>query len=944
MLKNLPKPLLFILLPAIGSLLIAAIIGESLNYYLFTRTDASIEDKQVDVMFVLDIDSEMNSIANDLQNSIADFTAGINGKKLDGKVGLVAFKEQVTSKPRLDINFIVDTTGSMQSGTDNISNHLQTFGDAIDKAGIDITIGVTTFTDRLFTRPQIDIGIAIDISKDMQPEVDDLRDNIVDFGDTLNAAGIDYRVGILKFNNYGETGDAAIQPILIDGAFFTTDMSKFESGLDAQTAGGGGLNESSFLGLSSLIQQEFRENAIKLLLLITDEPPLIPDGPVESTEQLVSQLKEFGGQKLYCVIDPRHEEYFQPLSEAVSSEFIPLLENGERLKFGDILLDINKRIATKFGAKNNANGPQGLNESEALFEFVFGEKDEKKLTSEFKEISAKLDVIPLEGGGDLSESIFDAVALTLKQPIRSGSNKLLIVVSDGRPQLPDFEVKTTEQMKILLTRANIDNNIKIFCIIDPRYKNDFSDLRSNIPIDFKDLLTEGKRNPLTAVFADLTEHITREFGANSRNASKARDLAVGQDSKAVLSFGDSVFTSSPENFQKGLSDLLHVNTPIPANSHEALAKSLEQDFRNQADRVLVLITNKPPPVPSDEITSTADIASTISDRKIDRLHLVTTESNREQYERLKPEKDNAGLFFAIPDELNEEFDFAAILADISTAIAAESTPKAKTTSEEQLERHGNIRFFFCLWLTSIAVIIGTVGVFAQHLYIKNDHFQWLTILKGLLKTGFIGVLIVGFGQFLLYSHSEDSSHLPFGDVLEETSEIIKMGFVLSVFCVGLVWSLSEFIPNTSYRYFILTGICAGIATTGTYFWAQDIGPLSNRLLMAATLGGGVGLAVVVSERLSRRKWLEIDDGTKQKVLITLGRIPLTFGSNSACSIRIPGVANVKYRFFMELDLVYCVDLEKTTIHQLPPNCSTTLKNMRISIREKEKPSKKKPKR
>jgi len=58
--------------------------------------------------------------------------------------------------------------------------------------------------------------------------------------------------------------------------------------------------------------------------------------------------------------------------------------------------------------------------------------------------------------------------------------------------------------------------------------------------------------------------------------------------------------------------------------------------------------------------------------------------------------------------------------------------------------------------------------------------------------------------------------------------------------------------------------------------------------------------------------------SKRRVLITLGRIPLTFGSNSACSIRIPGVANVKYRFFMELDLVYCVDLEKTTIHPSTP--------------------------
>ena len=917
------------------------IIGESLNYYLFTRTDAFIEEKQVDVMFVLDIDSEMNSVASNLQNSIADFTAGINGKKLDGKIGLVAFREQVVFEPKLDINFIVDTTGSMQTGTDNISNHLEAFGDAIKKAGIDTRIGVTTFTDRIFTRPQIDIGIAIDISKDMQPEVDDLKNKIVEFGDTLNAAGIDYRVGILKFNNYGETGAAAIQPILIDGAFFTTDMLELEDELDTPAAGGG-LNESSFLGLSSVIQQEFRENATKILLLITDEPPLIPDGPVESTEQLVSQLKEFGGQKLYCVIDSRHEEYFQPLSEAVSSEFIPLLENGERLKFGDILVDINKRIVTNYGIKVNRNGPQGLKESEALIEFVFA--DEKKLTSKFEQISAKLDVIPLEGGGDLSESIFDAVALTVKQPIRPGAYKLLIVVSDGRPLLPDFEVKTTEQMKILLARANNDDNIKLFCIMDPRYKNDFTVLQSNIPIEFKDLLTAGKRNPLTSIFTDLTEQITREFGANSRNASKARDLAVGQDSKAVLSFGDSVFTSNPDNFQKCLSDLLHVNTPIPANSHAALAMSLEQEFRNQADRVLVLITNNPPPVPSDGIASTAEIASTISDRKIDRLHLVTTESNREQYERLKPESDNAGLFFALPEELNEEFDFAAILADISNAIASESTPKAKTTSQEQIERQANIRYFFCLWMTSIAVIIGTVGVFAQNSYMKNDHFQWPTLLKGLLKTGLIGVLIVGLGQFLLYSYSEDSNHLPFGDVIEETSQIIKMGFVLSIFCVGLVWSLAEFIPNTSYRYFILTGIFAGIATTGTYFLAQDIGPLSNRLLMAATLGGSVGLAVIVSERLSRRKWLEIDDGSKRKILITLGRIPLTFGSNSACSIRIPSVVNVKYRFFMELDLVYCVDLEKTTIHQLPPNCSTTLENMRISIREQEKPSKKKPKR
>jgi hypothetical protein len=113
---------------------------------------------------------------------------------------------------------------------------------------------------------------------------------------------------------------------------------------------GGGDNEGSYDGLNEACKQDFRKGASKVLLLITDEPPLDPEVPVldnpsakkppnapsdfnvKSRKEMLAILKGKGIDQLHLVVRPAHHKYFRPL------------QDGVRVSQGDKFFDLEKVV------------------------------------------------------------------------------------------------------------------------------------------------------------------------------------------------------------------------------------------------------------------------------------------------------------------------------------------------------------------------------------------------------------------------------------------------------------------------------------------------------------------------------------------------------------------------------------------------------------------------
>lgn len=83
-------------------------------------------------------------------------------------------------------------------------------------------------------------------------------------------------------------------------------------------------------------------------------------------------------------------------------------------------------------------------------------------TSDLNLFRNELNRLVAEGGGPHPESSFDALSLAVDANWRSNAHSVLILITDAPPHIPDFEIKTSEQ---LISRLNEGafNQIHIVC-------------------------------------------------------------------------------------------------------------------------------------------------------------------------------------------------------------------------------------------------------------------------------------------------------------------------------------------------------------------------------------------------------------------------------------------------------------------------------------------------
>jgi len=177
---------------------------------------------------------------------------------------------------------------------------------------------------------KLDIHFLIDTTGSMADEINQLRDNMIAISQQIDAlpTAPNVRYGMTL---YRDRDDA----YLVEVTDFTPDVSVFVSELSLVEADGGGdYPEDLAQGLlEALAEPEWRiENTISLIFLIADAPPHIDYVDAESDYAQQTQLAAESGIKIFSIassgLDPQGEYIFRQMAQITGGRFI-FLTYGE---------------------------------------------------------------------------------------------------------------------------------------------------------------------------------------------------------------------------------------------------------------------------------------------------------------------------------------------------------------------------------------------------------------------------------------------------------------------------------------------------------------------------------------------------------------------------------------------------------------------------------------
>lgn len=195
-----------------------------------------------------------------------------------------------------------------------------------------------------------DILFVLDCTYSMRGELEAIRDTIVSFANSIQSEKVRVRVGLIQFRDrfYGEEH----RVMLFEGEPFTQDPTLFqEAAARLEAVGGGDIPESSLDALMLALNQPFEAESSKVIVLITDAPPHIPDYETPSLEVVLQAIRCLPLDQIYIVTQVRNPEtqiYFELLKAARGLAFD--LGEGNDFKqraedFKQTLMSLGKTIS-----------------------------------------------------------------------------------------------------------------------------------------------------------------------------------------------------------------------------------------------------------------------------------------------------------------------------------------------------------------------------------------------------------------------------------------------------------------------------------------------------------------------------------------------------------------------------------------------------------------------
>lgn len=198
---------------------------------------------------------------------------------------------------------------------------------------------------------QADIIFVLDVTGSMTEEINDVKDNIVEFADSLSYQGIDFRLGMVTFLDEIEN--------IYD---FTSDVQLFQQYVDEQYAhGGGDLPENSLEALMAACQFDFRPTANRVFIWITDASYHVNNSYTQLTPQIVVNEMLSHSIEPNGIGDTQYQlDFFNPILFPTGGDFYDIYGN-----FRDVLLEISRLNSTgsyRLSYLSNANPGESYND------------------------------------------------------------------------------------------------------------------------------------------------------------------------------------------------------------------------------------------------------------------------------------------------------------------------------------------------------------------------------------------------------------------------------------------------------------------------------------------------------------------------------------------------------------------------------------------------------
>ena len=172
-----------------------------------------------------------------------------------------------------------------------------------------------------------DVVFVLDVTGSMGGEIDEVKENLGAFAHSLDSQGVDYRLAMVTFLDIVEN----IYP-------FTNDVDLFQTYIDAQYAhGGGDWKENSLDAIYAATQLQFRDQAAREFIWITDAGYHVNTAPTSLTVEAVVDALLLNGITCNAVAgDGIRVEYCEPITIPTGGDWFDI--NGN---FLDILLQIS---------------------------------------------------------------------------------------------------------------------------------------------------------------------------------------------------------------------------------------------------------------------------------------------------------------------------------------------------------------------------------------------------------------------------------------------------------------------------------------------------------------------------------------------------------------------------------------------------------------------------
>jgi len=264
----------------------------------------------------------------------------------------------------------------------------------------------------------VDIVFVMDITESMQPYIDAVKQNMINFANDLASNNRDYRLGLVTFEDYvvSQYPDCNCEY----RNKMTSDVQKFIGWVGTLHAGGGGdIPEDQLDALAYAATFPFRPDAQGIVILVTDAPPHVAgDGPdregdskyrehhpdanadvTEETGAKVAALLQKNGLTLYAVAPPPFiaPEYDQ-IVQATHGKLYNIVSEEDR--FSELVREIGHSIATEYSLTYRTPRPieDGTNRAVELKVDYNGQSGTAETSYQVKGIGGAAINIPSGGG------------------------------------------------------------------------------------------------------------------------------------------------------------------------------------------------------------------------------------------------------------------------------------------------------------------------------------------------------------------------------------------------------------------------------------------------------------------------------------------------------------------------------------------------------------------